>query len=396
MTQGSIRASVELAAEKGPFPVYAENAESLIGVVKHYFDDPDEQASVEAEIRKNGIRNSNWTTLAPTGSISLILDAFTYSLEPQFALAYNKNLIEGGTLTYVDPEFEKAVGDKKLIEQVVDNGGSCKDIAGIPDSIRKVFVTAHDISYEDRIAMQSAIQRYISNSISSTINLPESTTVDEIEKIYMKAWEMNLKGVTIYRDGCKHFQPMTAKKKTAAVIETETRAAKWTRPNILKAEITRTKTGSGTLYTSVGLDEYGVPVELFINISKHGSGVSAFSEALGRVISIALQHGVPVDRIAETITGIVGDKPTWDNGKLIKSIPDAVGRVLKEYAEQIAASGEEATLFDGSKGTVKTEIDYKNPVEIPGAEDCPVCGEPALVRTEDCQSCLSCGYSKCG
>lgn len=397
MTQGTILASIELASEKGSLPVFEENAESLIRVAKGYFDSDDEKAALEASMRKNGIRNSNWTTLAPTGSISLILDAYTYSLEPQFALAYNKNLIDGGVLTYVDPEFEKAVKDKSLIAKVVENGGSCKGIDGIPESVKKVFVTAHDISFDDRIAMQSAIQRYVSNSISSTINLPESITVDEIERIYLKAWESNLKGVTIYRDGCKHFQPMTTNKKASAPVPAEAVSCrKWTRPNVLKAEIARTKTGNGTLYTSIGLDEAGIPVELFINISKHGSGESAFSEALGRVISIALQHGVPVDRIADTIIGIVGDKPTWDNGKLIKSIPDAVGRILKDYAERLNAPVEEASLFSKPSGVEKAEIDYTNPVEIPGAEVCPACGEKALVRTEDCQSCLSCGYSKCG
>jgi ribonucleoside-diphosphate reductase alpha chain len=399
MTQTAIIASSELAAEKGSFPLFEENKSSLIEVVKRYFDTDKERDDIESLIFKNGIRNSNWTTLAPTGSISLILDAFTYSLEPQFALAYHKNLIDGGSLIYVDPEFEKALNhDKKLIEKVAQNGGSCKGIKEIPSQIRRVFTVAHDISYDKRLEMQGSIQRYISNSISSTINLPAETTIEEIENIYLKAYELGLKGVTIYRDGCKHFQPMTTMKKKSSVAEAQ-KTRKWVRPKVLKAEIVKTRTGSGTLYTSLGMDEKGMPIELFINISKHGSEVSVFSEALGRVISIALQSGVPVDRIGDSIIGIVGDKPMWDNGKLIKSIPDAVGRILRSYAKKLETQSEDEgvkNLFDKGSDGVSAEIDYSNPVDIPGAEICPKCGEKTLARTEDCLSCLSCGYSKCG
>lgn len=393
MTQSSIRASIELAREKGSFPLFEENRDALIRVVKSYFEDEQEQAEIEAAIRENGIRNSNWTTLAPTGTISLILDAYTYSLEPQFALAYNKNLVDGGVLTYVDPEFEKAIGhNRDIIRKVVDAGGSCHEIDEVPPEIKRVFVVAHDIDYQDRIRMQAALQRYISNSISSTINLPNAITVDEIQNIYLKAWEMRLKGITIYRDGTKTFQPMTTSKtKRHEHAYFDKKNKKWQRPKTLKGEIYKTKTGSGTLYTSVGIDETGLPVEIFINISKHGSDVSAFSEALGRVISIALQFGVPVEEIAETIIGIMGDSSAWDNGKLIKSVPDAVGKVLRDYAEKWRGAQSEPSLF---QKPLETEEDKKS--EIPGATFCPNCGEKSLVRTEDCNSCLSCGYSKCG
>jgi ribonucleoside-diphosphate reductase alpha chain len=401
MTQTAIRASIELAREKGSFEVLESNKEALIRVVKEYFDDDDDKNGIEQLIRQNGIRNSNWTTLAPTGSISLILDSYTYSLEPQFALAYHKNLIDGGILTYVDPAFEAAVKhDRKIIEQVIDNGGSCQDVPGVPEPVRRVFTVAHDIHYLDRLKMQSAIQRYISNSISSTINLSTDVSVEEIEEIYLKAWEMKLKGITIYRDGCKSFQPMTTTKKKKEEISDESAVqcpVPYRRPNVLKGEIIKTKTGSGTLYTSLGMDENGMPIEIFINISKHGSETSSFSEALGRLISIALQSGVPSDRIADSIIGIVGDKPTWDNGKLIKSIPDAVGRVLRQYSQQSQSASDDSGLFNHTDSAApNAEIDFKNPIEIPGATICPTCGEIALVRTEDCLSCLSCGFSKCG
>ena len=399
MTQATIESSVDLAAEKGSFPVFDENKEALISIVKKYYDNEDEKKDIEKKIRKNGIRNSNWTTLAPTGTISLILDAYTYSLEPQFALAYNKNLIDGGVLTYVDPEFEKIIKkDKKIIKKVVENGGSCQGIDELPDKIKKVFVVAHDISYNDRIRMQAALQRYISNSISSTINLPNKTTADEIESLYLSAWESGLKGITIYRDGTKSFQPMTtqSKKEPLAVGSPK----QWQRPKVIKGDIHKTKTGSGTLYTSVGIDEIGSPIEIFINISKHGSDVSAFSEALGRVVSIALQSGVSVDKIADTIIGITGDSSAWDNGKLIKSVPDAVGRILKEYANKLNEYSKEPTLFekknklfDNDQISEDKNIDKGN---ISGASKCPVCGEKAFIKTEDCKTCLSCGYSKCG
>lgn len=396
MTQSSIRASIDLAKEKGSFELFEENRESLINVACGYFDDDGEKKEIEESIRKNGIRNSNWTTLAPTGTISLILDSYTYSLEPQFALAYNKNLVDGGVLTYVDPEFEKAINhDKEIIKKVIANGGSCHDIDSVPQEIKKVFVVAHDIHYSDRIKMQSALQKYISNSISSTINLPNAITVEEIQKIYQAAFDMKLKGITIYRDGTKNFQPMTTTK-TRKMQYFKEKNKKWLRPRSLKAEIFKTKTGSGTLYTSVGVDESGLPMEIFINISKHGTEVSAFSEALGRVISIALQNGINVDDIAETIIGIMGDTSAWDNGKLIKSVPDAVGKVLKEYSDRIRGALAEPNLFQKTPHAGEETPEEPARSEIPGATICPNCGEKALVKTEDCNSCLSCGYSKCG
>ncbi len=401
MTQQSIRTSIELAREKGSFPLFEENKEALIRVVMSYFDSEGEKKEIASAIRSQGIRNSNWTTLAPTGTISLILDSYTYSLEPQFALAYHKNLIDGGRLTYVDPAFREAIGDDPvLIEKVIENGGSCQGLEGISPDIQKIFVVAHDIHYEDRIKMQAALQRYISNSISSTINLPSSTTVKEIEEIYLKAWESGLKGITIYRDGCKSFQPMTTtKKQTQKPLPVESRS-RWKRPKTLRAEIVKTKTGSGTLYTSIGLDERGWPIEIFINISKHGSEVSAFSEALGRVISIALQNGVnPLD-LADTLIGITGDSTVWDNGKMIKSVPDAIGKILKEYAERILVKAQEGLLFETATSVEEnTSLDsssHGEKEELPGAMVCPKCGEKSLVKTEDCVNCLSCGYSKCG
>jgi ribonucleoside-diphosphate reductase alpha chain len=394
MTTTAILSSIELAKEKGSFPLIEENKTSLINVVKRYFDSENEKNLIEKEIRDYGIRNSNWTTLAPTGTISLILDASTYSLEPQFSLAYTKNLVDGGKLLYIDPEFKRAIkNDKKLIEKVIENGGSCQNITEIPEKIREIFVVAHDIHYLDRIKMQAAIQKYISNSISSTINLPNETRVEEIEKIYFFAWENGLKGVTIYRDGCKSFQPMTSVKKKETKDLSEKKCFSWKRPKVISGEIIKTKTGSGTLYTSVGLDENGLPIEIFINISKHGSDISAFSEALGRVISIALQNGVPADRIAETLIGITGGSPTWEEGKLIKSIPDAIGKILKSYSEKVKKLTQ-PELFEEIEPEKKPALEHKG--EIEGALICPSCGEKSFIKTEDCYSCLYCGYSKCG
>lgn len=399
MTQQAIKTSIELAKEKGSFPLFEENKEALIRVVKHYFDTESEKSEIEQAIRTYGIRNSNWTTLAPTGTISLILDSYTYSLEPQFALAYHKNLIDGGQLIYVDPAFKEIIkDDATIIEKVVENGGSCQGIKEISPELQKIFVVAHDIHYEDRIKMQAALQRYISNSISSTINLPSTTTIEEIESIYLKAWEEGLKGITIYRDGCKSFQPMTTTKKTPQTqVPPSDSSQKWKRPKVLHGDIIKTKTGSGTLYTSIGFDETGSPVEIFINISKHGSEVSAFSEALGRVISIALQHGVTADAISDTLIGITGDSVAWDNGKLIKSVPDAVGKILKEYAQRVKNIQAQGYLFEEEKTQPIVVID--DPTKeghLPGAMICPKCGEKSLVKSEDCVNCLSCGYSKCG
>ena len=248
-----------------------------------------------------------------------------------------------------------------------------KGIRGIPEDVRKVFVTAHDMTYKARIDMQAEIQKYCSTAISSTVNLPKTTTKDEIADLYKYAWQKGLKGITIYRDGSKKFQPVTFE---CAEEKLELKEL----PSRLTAERFKIETGNGRMYVTVS-DHKGIPLEVFIYLGKSGQILNTFSEAIGRLISIALQSGVPVETVSKTLMGINSDKPTWfridDTDKKptqILSIPDGIGQLLNRY-------------YSGKRYETDT------------GETCPKCGGNSYRPIEGCWTCIKeeggCGYSKC-
>ena len=239
---------------------------------------------------------------------------------------------------------------------------------GIPKEVREVFVTAHDIKYKDRIDIQSELQRYCSTAISSTVNLPESATKEEIADIYKYAYDRGLKGVTVYRDGSKKDQPVTFDKK-----EEE---HEFKRPSKLASYTHLVETGDGKMYVTV-CEHEGKPLEVFIKLGKSGQSMNTFSEAVGRLISIALQNGIPVKQLTKTLIGINSDHAVWfrfeDSDKRptqILSIPDCVAQLLEKYY---------------------TDIHNKRDVD---GEVCMKCGG-SMIASEGCFNCRNCGYSKC-
>ena len=369
-------------------PYDSEDAVKTAEEVMKFIQDTSKEASSElAKTRGNfpnykysiyakeniPMRNATTTTIAPTGSISMIADASS-GIEPIFALAYYKQVLDGKRLPYVyerlfDALKEKGIYSDSLAEKIIDNRGSLKGIDEIPEDIKRLFVTAMDISYKAHIDIQAAFQKYTDNAVSKTINMANSVTVEDVKEAYDYAYKKGLKGVTVYRDGSREEQVLVVPKK-----EEKTQTKSFSRPIVLNGFTEKVKTSRGTLYVTVNTIN-GEPVEVFANIGKSGGDISALSEAIGRLISIALQNGVEVRSIINTLISITGAQPIWDKGRLIKSVPDAIAQVLRDHFLR--------------NGTKKEE-----PKKIVG-EECPECGSP-LEIVEGCAVCRNCGYSRCG
>ncbi|WP_022670177.1 vitamin B12-dependent ribonucleotide reductase [Hippea alviniae] len=369
-------------------PYDSEEAIKTAEEVMKFIQDTSKEASSElAKIRGNfpnykysiyakeniPMRNATTTTIAPTGSISMIADASS-GIEPIFALAYYKQVLDGKRLPYVyerlfDALKEKSIYSDSLAEKIIDNRGSLKGIDEIPEDIKRLFVTAMDISYKAHIDIQAAFQKYTDNAVSKTINMANSVTVEDVKEAYDYAYKKGLKGITVYRDGSREEQVLVVPKK-----EEKTQTKSFSRPIVLNGFTEKVKTSRGTLYVTVNTIN-GEPIEVFANIGKSGGDISALSEAIGRLISIALQNGVNVKSIINTLISITGAQPIWDKGRLIKSVPDAIAQVLRDHF-----------LRNGSR--------KEEPKKIVG-EECPECGSP-LEIVEGCAVCRNCGYSRCG
>ena len=376
VTTACIEASADLAKEKGKFADYDIVKDDVMEIVSQYIDD----AVVLEKVKKHGLRNCQHTTIAPTGSIALSCDC-SYGMEPAFGLVFQKTLVESGdTYTMINPIFKRKYENETwytsdLIDKIVQNNGSLKGIRGVPKEVRDVFVVAHDIKPKDRIDMQSVLQKHVSTAISSTTNLPNTATRDEVSELYRYAYQKGLKGITIYRDGCKKDQPISFSNKEKTEV-----VSNFTRPSKLQANVHIIETGNGKMYVTVSTHN-GRAIEIFLSMGKSGQLFNTFTEALGRTVSIALQHGVPIDAIIKTLEGINSDRPTWfrfeetdKKPSQILSIPDAISQLLKRY-------------YVENKTEQVTEI---------SGELCPKCGKYSMAMIEGCSTCTACGESKCG
>jgi ribonucleoside-diphosphate reductase alpha chain len=323
-------------------------------------------------------RNATKTTIAPTGTLSIIAGCSS-GIEPLFALSFVRNVMDNDRLLEVNPYFEKVAKDRgfysrKLMDTIAKEG-SIKHISEIPEDVRGVFVTAHDVSPEWHIRMQAAFQKFTDNAVSKTVNLPNDATVEDVRKVYNLAFELGCKGVTIYRDGSKENQVLSFSQNKN--VDDAFMSAVKERPETLDGFTTKIKTGYGQLYVTV--TEYeGKPFEVFATIGKSGRSTTAKTEAIGRLVSLALRSGVTVDKIVDQLKGIGGEYPVFQNGGLVLSIPDAIARVLdKRYM-----SGENARRHR------KTEYSLMG-------EKCPECGQIVSFE-EGCMICHFCGFNKCG
>ncbi len=348
-------ASLELARQRGAFPNYRRSR----------FGGDDRAA----------YRNATTTTIAPTGTLSIISNCSS-GIEPLFALSFVRTVMDNDKLMEVNPHFEAVARSQgfysEALMEAIAGAGTIAHMTDIPDDVKQVFVTAHDISPEWHLRMQAAFQKHTDNAVSKTVNLARDATVDDVKKIYDLAWELGCKGVTIYRDGSKENQVLSfsAVKKEEDAFMTAVRK----RPETLDGFTTRVKTGLGQLYVTV--TEYqGKPFEVFATIGKSGRSTTAKTEAIGRLVSLAFRSGVTADKVVEQLKGIGGEHPIFQNGGLVLSIPDAIARVL-----------EKRYLKDGLIGKKKTSL---------MGEVCPECSQ-TISFEEGCMTCHFCGFTKCG
>jgi ribonucleoside-diphosphate reductase alpha chain len=324
-------------------------------------------------------RNATTTTIAPTGTLSIIAGCSS-GIEPLFALSFVRNVMDNDRLLEVNPHFERVARQKGYYSQALMDAiakkGSIRDMTEIPEEDRRVFVTAHDVVPEWHIRMQAAFQKYTDNAVSKTVNLPRDATAEDVRKVYDLAYELQCKGVTIYRDGSKENQVLSFTEGEKTSQSSFMRAVK-ERPETLEGFTTKMMTGMGALYVTV--TEYeGKPFEVFATIGKSGRSTAAKAEAIGRLVSLALRSGVQVEHIVEQLKGIGGEHPVFQKDGLVLSIPDAISRVL------------EKRYMNGQP--LKRHGNQKNSLL---GETCPECGQ-TISFEEGCMTCHFCGYTKCG
>ncbi len=417
----AMRASVELARERGPFPaiqgsIYDPNdltwpPPQPLQPYRRDFGRPAlDWGLIVGGIQEVGIRNAAQTTVAPTGTIATVSGCEAYGCEPVFALAYVRHVNDNGQdmeLTYASPLFEQALMRAgldpamraRIIEQV-SLVGSCQKLKEVPEPIRRTFVVAQDITAEEHVRMQAAIQAFVDNSISKTINFSAKASQQDVADAYFLAWKLGCKGLTVYVTGSRDKVVLETAETKDKKQETEQPVlfpeSKKPRPRVLKGETYRIGTPLGTTFVTINLNGGEEPFEVFLHTSKAGSETAAVSEAMGRLISYILRLSSPVapnDRLKEIVrqlSGIGGGRPLGFGAQRVLSLPDGVAQVLADYLDQ-------ASL--GDNGRLQTSALEASPekgqLAFKVGDLCPECGEPALVREEGCRKCYSCGYSEC-
>jgi ribonucleoside-diphosphate reductase alpha chain len=356
-------------------------------------------------IKRHGIRNAAQTTVAPTGTIATVAGCEGYGCEPVFALAYVRHVNDGGEdleLQYTSPLFERALIEanldhtqrEKIISQV-NIVGSCQGIQELPQEIRETFAVASDITPEEHVYMQAAIQAFVDNSISKTCNFPASATEEDVAKAYQLAWKLGCKGLTVYVTGSREkvvLETNETKDEKSAKMDQQTLwpESKKPRASILRGETHRVFTPLGTTYVTVNKNGDNQPFEVFIQTSKAGSDTAAVSEAIGRLISYVLRISSPLppkERMEEVIvqlSGIGGGRPLGFGSNRVLSLPDGVAQALQEY---LADNSISVTSKNGSVPQQAGKMLF--------GDLCPECGEAAVVNEEGCRKCYSCGFSEC-
>lgn len=376
----SHKASSELAEKRGNFPFYDK--------------------SVYAKKNKP-MRNATTTTIAPTGTISIIADCSS-GIEPIFALAFKRNVLDGQILIEVSPTFAEIAKREgfytdEIMKRVAEDG-SVKNIEEIPEKWRRIFSVSHDITPEWHIRIQSIFQKHTDNAVSKTINFPHDATEEDVREGYLLAYKLGCKGSTVYRDGSRDGQVLTvgSKNDTQTTINHGEKIAPRERPKITQGYTIKTNTACGTLYVTVNEDEYGL-CEVFATIGKSGGCASSQAEGVSRLVSLALRSGVEVEKIVKQLRGIRCTSPIWEDGDMILSCPDAIGRAL-DIATKIR---EERMKCEGSVSETRNVDDIFKKVkssrvggEVISGEVCPECSS-ILEMSEGCMTCRSCGYSKC-
>ncbi len=355
-----------------------KNASALIAEKRGVF--PNYKGSIcDGKIR---LRNATITTIAPTGTLSIIAGCSS-GIEPLFAVSYVRTVMEGTKLIEVNPYFEKVAKERgfwsrEIMEKIADIG-SIQEFDEIPDDVKAVFTTAHDISPMEHITMQAAFQKFVDNAVSKTVNFPHDATVKDVEDVYLLAYKLGCKGVTVYRDGSREEQVLTRGKKAEDqhAVESRQKIVPKKRPEVIRGSTRLMKTGCGNLYVTINEDGDGHLFELFTSMGKAGGCAASQSEAIGRLVSLAFRSNIEPEEIVRQMKGISCHSPIWHDGGRILSCSDAIANALEKYH----VKGEKG---NGDKHKVHM---------IMGA--CPECGG-AIEHESGCAVCHNCGFTKCG
>ncbi len=398
--------AVALAEKMMVFILETANKKSLeLGKVKGVF--PAFKGSIyDKKDGSSRMRNATLTTIAPTGTISILAGPCSSGIEPLFAISYYRKVMDNDKLVEVDPLFEQVARErgfysKQLMEKIAEDA-SIRDIKEIPEDVRRVFVTSHDISPEWHVRMQAAFQKYVHNATSKTINFPNEASIEDVRKAYILAFDLNCKGITIYRDNSREEQVLNVgkpkdKQETKPVQEVKKEIAPRRRPEVIIGTTTKVSTGCGNLYVTINVDEDGKPFELFTQMGKAGGCAASQLEATGRLVSLAFRAGVEVKSIIEQLRNIRCPSPSWEKGQRIFSCADAIARVIERRLvnPQAAAMVSSEAMVIPMKHSHDDQLqasDLNEQVNIVGV--CPDCGG-ALRHEEGCVKCHACGYSKC-
>ncbi|MEK7386993.1 MAG: LAGLIDADG family homing endonuclease, partial [candidate division NC10 bacterium] len=366
--------TVKLAEERGPFPNWSRS------------------------IYKNErpFRNSTVTTIAPTGTISMIAGCSS-GVEPIFALAFEHRVKQPDgerVLTFVNETFEAIAKDQGFysdaLMQEIAKRGSLHGIPGVPENAERVFKTSHEIGFEWHVRHQAAFQRYTDNGVSKTINLPNAATEADVARAYTLAWELGCLGITVFRDGCKGEQVLNVgvgKKEAAAALPMTGPVVIRPRPHSLTGSTYRTETPIGTAFITVNQTPDGDPFEVFVQVGKGGSDTMAVAEALGRLISLSLRLPSPLsaqrrlEEVISQLSRIGGGQPTGFGPAKILSLPDALARTLAQHIGQVKPAPELPPVGTDARKKI--------------GDLCKECGQATFIYEEGCKKCLSCGFNEC-
>ncbi|MDD5173404.1 MAG: vitamin B12-dependent ribonucleotide reductase [Candidatus Omnitrophica bacterium] len=386
----SHRASEALAKERGAFPNF--------------------KGSVYNKKGAKPLRNATLTTIAPTGTLSIIANSSS-GIEPVFAITYIRNIMDSTKMIEAHPYFQEVAERRGFYKpetmNLIAQKGTIHGVPEVPADVQQLFVTAHDIEAIWHIRMQAAFQKYTNNAVSKTVNLPAEATLEDVKTIYMLAYKSGCKGVTIYRDKSRDEQVLNipsddtkGRQKTQARVKVSPRP----RPPVIIGTTTKIATGCGNLYITINEDGEGQPFEVFMHMGKAGGCAMSQLEAIGRLLSLGLRSGIEVLSIVEQLRGIRCPSPSWEKGGRIFSCSDAIARAIEQRAQDAknkkvsndtvstSETTTETSQPDASGGFSKTGT-MKKAGNIVGV--CPDCGG-ALWHIEGCMVCKSCGYSKCG
>ena len=379
--------SARLAAERGPFPEYAESALRARGLPP--------------------VRNSSVVTIAPTGTISRLADCSS-GIEPHFANAWWSNVLwkdhEGSSDRLLDAPksvweaLRDRLGSEEQVREVLgriaDSPADAELVLAELGIDPALFRTSMLISPEAHVRMQAAWQEYVTNSVSKTINLPNSASVEDVERAFRLAWDTGCKAVTVYRDGSKAMQVL----ETGATDSADDKQSAATlyprrRPTTVRGITERVGTGHGTMFVTLNFDDDGNPFELFTTIGKAGGSEPAHLEGLSRMVSLCLRSGIAASEIVDQLSGITSE-PFWDNGVLIRSAEDGLAQVLKRYLQDTGSPDVGDVRDGGAAQLAMFGRSSEGAGRLVVGAECPECSG-RIIHQEGCMTCLDCGYTKC-